>query len=122
MRPSALTQFRTLASEAILDAVRRRIIAVIAVVSLLSLMLVDTCTTCSGGEVVVNGQIRQIAAIAGWTGAVTLQSSVSGASSSPVSWHRNTWPKPSPMALRRSLWHVRWDAAPSPSRAWQDPW
>ena len=71
MRPSALTQFRTLAAEAILDAVRRRIIAAIAVVSLLSLMLVDTCTTCSGGEVVVNGQVRQIAAIAGWTGAVT---------------------------------------------------
>jgi len=71
MRPSALTQFRTLAGEAILDAVRRRIIAAIAVVSLLSLMLVDTCTTCSGGEVVVNGQVRQIAAIAGWTGAVT---------------------------------------------------
>ena len=71
MRPSALTQFRTLAGEAILDAVRRRIIAAIAVVSLLSLMLVDTCTTCSGGEVVVNGQLREIAAIAGWTGTVT---------------------------------------------------
>jgi hypothetical protein len=71
MRPSAPKQFRTLAGEAILDAVRRRIVAVIAVVSLLSLMLVDTCTTCAGGEVVVNGQMRQIAAIAGWTGAVT---------------------------------------------------
>jgi hypothetical protein len=37
MRPSPLTQFRTLAGEAVLDAVRRRIVAAIAVVSLLSL-------------------------------------------------------------------------------------
>jgi len=71
MRPTALTQFRTLASEAIKDAVRRRVVAAIAVVSLLSLMLVDTCTTCSGGEVVVNGEVREMTAIAGWTGAVT---------------------------------------------------
>ena len=71
MRPSLLTQFRTLAGEAVLDAVRRRIVAAIAVVSLLSLMLVDTCTTCSGGEVVVNGEVREMANIAGWTGTVT---------------------------------------------------
>jgi len=71
MRPSPLTQFRTLAGEAVLDAVRRRIVAAIAVVSLLSLMLVDSCTTCSGGEVIVNGEIREMANIAGWTGTVT---------------------------------------------------
>ena len=71
MRPSPLTQFRILAGEAILDAVRRRIVAAIAVVSLLSLMLVDTCTACSGGELVVNGEVRQMANIAGWTGTVT---------------------------------------------------
>jgi hypothetical protein len=71
MKPSPLTQFRTLAGEAVLDAVRRRIIAAIAVVSLLSLMLVDSCTTCSSGEFVVNGQVREIASIAGWTGTVT---------------------------------------------------
>jgi hypothetical protein len=71
MRPSPLTQFRTLAGEAVLDAVRRRIVAAIAVVSLLSLMLVDTCTTCGGGEVIVNGEVREMANIAGWTGTVT---------------------------------------------------
>jgi ABC-type transport system involved in multi-copper enzyme maturation permease subunit len=71
MRPSPLMQFRTLAGEAVLDAVRRRIVAAIAVVSLLSLMLVDTCTTCSGGEVIVNGELRDVANIAGWTGTVT---------------------------------------------------
>jgi ABC-type transport system involved in multi-copper enzyme maturation permease subunit len=71
MRPSSLTQFRTLAVEALLDAVRRRIVVAIAVVSLLSLMLVDTCTTCSGGEVVVNGQVKDMVNIAGWTGTVT---------------------------------------------------
>jgi ABC-2 type transport system permease protein len=71
MRPSPLTQFRTLAGEAILDAVRRRVVAAIAVVSLLSLMLVDACTTCSGGEVVVNGEVREMVHIAGWTGTVT---------------------------------------------------
>jgi hypothetical protein len=71
MRPSPLRQLRTLAGEAVLDAVRRRIVAAIAVVSLLSLMLVDTCTTCSGGEVIVNGEVREMANIAGWTGTVT---------------------------------------------------
>ena len=71
MRPSPLTQFRTLAGEAVLDAVRRRIVAAIAVVSVLSLMLVDTCTTCSGGELVVNGEVREMASIAGWSGTVT---------------------------------------------------
>jgi hypothetical protein len=71
MRPSPWTQFRTLAGEAVLDAVRRRIVAAITVVSLLSLMLVDTCTSCSGGEVVVNGEVREMASIAGWTGTIT---------------------------------------------------
>ena len=71
MKPSLLTQFRTLATEALLDAVRRRIVVAIAVVSLLSLMLVDNCTTCSGGEVVVNGQVRDMVNIGGWTGTVT---------------------------------------------------
>lgn len=71
MRPSPLRQFRTLAAEAVVDAVRRRIVAAIAVVSLLSLMLVDTCTSCSGGEMVVNGEVREMASLAGWTGSIT---------------------------------------------------
>jgi hypothetical protein len=69
MRPSPLTQFRTLAGEAVRDAVRRRIVAAVAVVSVLSLMLVDTCTSCSGGELIVNGEVREMAA--GWSGTVT---------------------------------------------------
>jgi hypothetical protein len=71
MRPSSLKQLRILTGEAIRDAVRRRIVAAIAVVSLLSLMLVDTCTSCSGGEVVINGEVREMARIAGWTGTIT---------------------------------------------------
>jgi hypothetical protein len=71
MKPSPLAQFRTLAGEAVLDAVRRRIVAAIAVVSVLSLMLVDSCTSCAGGELVVNGEVREVASIAGWTGTVT---------------------------------------------------
>lgn len=61
--------FRTLASEAVGDAVRRRIVPVIAVVSLLSLLLVDSCTSCAP-TITQNGVPIEVPEIAGWTGMV----------------------------------------------------
>ena len=110
MRPSPLTQFRTLAGEAILDAVRRRVVAAIAVVSLLSLMLVDTCTTCSGGEVVVNGEVREMVHIAGWTGTVTFV--VLGLWSIILA---------GVLASEHLAQTFASDAARSPSHVWRDP-
>ncbi len=63
--------FAVLAGEAVRDAARRRIVAVIVVVSLLSLMLVDSCTACGTGRVVVDGQVRELVDLAGFTGAAT---------------------------------------------------
>ena len=62
--------FRALAVEAFADAIRRRIVPVIAVISLLSLLAVDSCTSCASGQVNVNGQVAELADVAGWTGAM----------------------------------------------------
>ena len=59
--------FRTLTSEAIRDAMRRRIVPVIAVVSLLSLMLVDGCTSCAEPTVMTDGVSMSMLDVAGWT-------------------------------------------------------
>ena len=64
-------RFGVLAAEAVQDAVRRRIVAVIAVVSLLSLLLVDSCTSCGSGSVTINGRAADLSSIAGWTGALS---------------------------------------------------
>ncbi len=65
-----MSPFAALASEAVLDASRRRIVAVIAVLSMLSLMVVDGCTSCASGEVTVNGQVRSLAEVAGASGMI----------------------------------------------------
>lgn len=62
--------FGPLAVEAVVDAGRRRIVAVIAVASLLSLMLVDRCTSCGAGAIVINGQPAELPEVAGWSGMV----------------------------------------------------
>jgi hypothetical protein len=67
-----VTAFLRLALEALGDAVRRRIAAVVAAATLLSLLAIDSCTACAGGTVVVNGQAREIAALAGATGVATV--------------------------------------------------
>jgi hypothetical protein len=64
--------FAALLAEAVRDAARRRIVAVIAVVSLLSLLMVDSCTSCSTGEIVVNGQVQRLVDLAGYTGTLTV--------------------------------------------------
>lgn len=71
MSAGALRGFAVLAMEAIQDAVRRRIVAAIAAVSVLSLLWIDSCTSCAGGDVVINGQTTELASVAGWTGALT---------------------------------------------------
>jgi len=66
-----MSAFGLLTREALQDAARRRIVLAIGAVGLLSLMLVDGCTRCSTGQVVVNGQPQQLDQIAGAAGLLT---------------------------------------------------
>jgi ABC-type transport system involved in multi-copper enzyme maturation permease subunit len=68
--PRALASFRLLAADAFRDAVRRRIALALVVLSLLSLLVVDSCTSCGAGTVVVNGTEMDGSRIFGWTGMV----------------------------------------------------
>jgi hypothetical protein len=70
MTPTGMRIFRTLAREAVGDAVRRRIVPAIAVVSLLSLLVVDSCTSCATPTVLQDGVPVELPEIAGWTGMV----------------------------------------------------
>jgi hypothetical protein len=74
MRPSSLAIFMELASEAVWDASRRRIVPMIAFVSLISLLAVDSCTSCGSGSITANGQAVAISEVAGWTGMVVIAS------------------------------------------------
>lgn len=60
--------FVALTGEAIRDAFRRRIVFAIVVLSVLSLLLVDGCTNCAAGEVIVNDQAQSLAELAGAAG------------------------------------------------------
>jgi hypothetical protein len=71
MSQQRAARFRTLAVEAIRDAVRRRIVAVIAGVSILSLMLVDRCTSFGLGTLIVGERAEEAFNFAGWTSTVT---------------------------------------------------
>ncbi len=68
---SGVRSFRILAFEAVADAVRRRAVAAVAAVAVLSLLGVDSCTSCAGGQIMVNGQPAQLPEVAGATGVVT---------------------------------------------------
>lgn len=71
MTPGVLGQLRTLFGEAVLDALRRRIVAAVAVLSLLSLMVVESCTSCAaGGDLTVSGERVDIASFLSITGVV----------------------------------------------------
>ena len=61
-----------LSLEALHDAVRRRIVAIVVVVCILSVMMLDSCTSCSAGTINVNGEERSLEAIGGGAGLVTL--------------------------------------------------
>jgi ABC-type transport system involved in multi-copper enzyme maturation permease subunit len=62
--------FAILAMEALRDAARRRIVAVVVLLSLLSLFGIDGCTSCAG-EVKINGEARDMQQLAGVTGTLT---------------------------------------------------
>jgi ABC-type transport system involved in multi-copper enzyme maturation permease subunit len=66
--PRTLAQFGVLVAESFRDAVRRRIAGALVVLSLLSLALVESCTSCGTGTVVVNGAELDAARVFGWTG------------------------------------------------------
>ncbi|MBW2245388.1 MAG: hypothetical protein JRH01_25755 [Deltaproteobacteria bacterium] len=68
---NALHGLGPLTLEAVRDAIRRRIVAAIAVLSVLSLMVVDSCSGCAAGEVMINGQAQELAQFAGYSAAVT---------------------------------------------------
>ena len=57
-----------LAGEAVRDAGRRRIVAVIIALSLVSLMLVDGCTSCAAGNITVNGEVHSLQNVSGASG------------------------------------------------------
>jgi ABC-type transport system involved in multi-copper enzyme maturation permease subunit len=61
--------FRVLASEAIGDAMRRRIVPMIVVVALLSLMSVDSCTSCAANSVAQGNGMEEVN-LSGWTGMI----------------------------------------------------
>ncbi|MFP8878284.1 MAG: hypothetical protein AAEJ52_21635 [Myxococcota bacterium] len=72
MRPSSRAIFIELASEAVWDATRRRIVPMIACVSLISLLAVDSCTSCGSGNITANGEVVPVSEIAGWTGMLVI--------------------------------------------------
>lgn len=74
MRPSSLAIFTELASEAVWDATRRRIVPMIAFVSLVSLLAVDSCTSCGSANITANGEAVAVSEIAGWTGMLVISS------------------------------------------------
>jgi ABC-type transport system involved in multi-copper enzyme maturation permease subunit len=67
MTPAAPTQLRILAGEAVRDAVRRRIVAGMVVLSLLSLFVVDSCTSCSSGPLILNDRQVDASGVFGFT-------------------------------------------------------
>lgn len=67
-----MSAFRPLAAESLRDALRRRIVAAVVVLSLLSLLAVDSCTSCAGGQIVVNGHLERLDQIAGAIGLVVI--------------------------------------------------
>lgn len=67
-----MSAFRPLAAESLRDALRRRIVAAVVVLSLLSLLAVDSCTSCTGGQIVVNGHLERLDQIAGAIGLIVV--------------------------------------------------
>jgi ABC-type transport system involved in multi-copper enzyme maturation permease subunit len=70
MTPGPFAQLRILSAESFRDAVRRRIALALVVLSLLSLAVVDSCTSCGSGTVMLNGVPVEGSRIFGWTGMI----------------------------------------------------
>ena len=58
-----MSGFGLLWREALLDALRRRLVFAIAAASLLSLVVLDDCAGCAP-PITVNGQVREVASLA----------------------------------------------------------
>jgi len=67
MMPSPLRQLRILTGEAVRDAGRRRIVTGMVVLSLLSLFVIDSCTSCASGPVIVDGREVDASEMLGFT-------------------------------------------------------
>jgi len=67
MTPSSARTWRALATEAIADATRRRIVPVIAVLALFSLLFVESCTSCSP-TLMRDGELVELPQVAGFGG------------------------------------------------------
>lgn len=67
---STARSFRTLAADAVADAVRRRIVPVVAVVALLSLLVVDSCTSLDHATFMIQGQRHELSQAVGWAALV----------------------------------------------------
>jgi hypothetical protein len=63
-----MSAFGALAEEAVRDASRRRIVAMVVAMSLLSLFFIDGCTSCASGTININGEERSLGNVAGATG------------------------------------------------------
>ncbi len=67
-----MSVFTALYRESLVDAMRRRITPVIIAVCLLSAMMVDSCTACATGQLIIDGEPRAFAEIAGGAGIATM--------------------------------------------------
>ena len=67
-----MSSFAPLYRESLGDAMRRRITPVIVAMCLFSAMMLDGCTACATGEVMVNGEPTTITELAGGAGLVTM--------------------------------------------------
>ena len=67
-----MSNFAALYRESMSDAMRRRITPVIIAVCLLSALMLDSCTACATGQVIIDGEARGMAEIAGSAGTATL--------------------------------------------------
>src|SRR5262249_18500313 len=70
MTPGPLAPPRVRPGGSLADAVRRRIALALVVLSLLSLLVVDSCTSCASGTIMVNGAPVEGSRVFGWTGMI----------------------------------------------------
>jgi ABC-type transport system involved in multi-copper enzyme maturation permease subunit len=70
--PASPPVFRTLAREALADALRRRLVLAVAVASILSLQLVESCSSCGSASLIRDGQTVELPDVAGAGAAATV--------------------------------------------------
>ena len=68
---NALHGFGTLTWEAVIDAVRRRIVFAIAAMGILSMMVVDSCSGCNTASLTLDEKAQELIEVAGYTASLT---------------------------------------------------